>query len=136
MDELTPPEWFEARAQERRSRRLRRMEQAREKKMKEWEDKKAMLMQDYEDKLEEKKREKERAGLSTRNVEVKRPVLPSKPTFTDTEDDYRSDDEDEEMYFKEPQQLLDIFVALEESNLFLIQNSECLLPSLRGFATT
>lgn len=28
------------------------------------------------------------------------------------------------MYFKEPQQLLDIFSALEESNLFLIQNSQ------------
>ena len=92
--------------------------------MREWEDIKARLMQDYEDRLEEKKREKERAGLSTKNVEVKRPVLPPKPTFTDKEDDYKSDDEDEEMYFKEPQQLLDIFVALEESNLFLIQNSQ------------
>ena len=28
------------------------------------------------------------------------------------------------MYFKEPQQLLDIFTQLEESNLFLIQNSQ------------
>ncbi len=28
------------------------------------------------------------------------------------------------MYFQEPQQLLDIFTALEESNLFLIQNSQ------------
>jgi len=28
------------------------------------------------------------------------------------------------MFFKEPQQLLDIFTALEESNLFLIQNSQ------------
>ena len=28
------------------------------------------------------------------------------------------------MYFNEPQQLLDIFTALEESNLFLIQNSQ------------
>ena len=28
------------------------------------------------------------------------------------------------MYFKHPQQLLDIFTALEESNLFLIQNSQ------------
>lgn len=27
-------------------------------------------------------------------------------------------------YFKEPQQLLDIFTALEEANLFLIQNSQ------------
>ena len=28
------------------------------------------------------------------------------------------------MYFQEPQQLLDRFTALEESNLFLIQNSQ------------
>ena len=28
------------------------------------------------------------------------------------------------MYFKEPQQLLDIFTQLEEQNLFLIQNSQ------------
>jgi len=28
----------------------------------------------------------------------------------------------DEMYFKEPQQLLDIFSQLEERNLFLIQN--------------
>ena len=28
------------------------------------------------------------------------------------------------MYFTEPQQLMDIFSALEEQNLFLIQNSQ------------
>ena len=28
------------------------------------------------------------------------------------------------MYFKKPQQLLDIFAELEERNLFLIQNSQ------------
>lgn len=35
-----------------------------------------------------------------------------------------SDDENEEdeMYFKEPSQLIDIFHSLEESNLFLITN--------------
>jgi hypothetical protein len=32
--------------------------------------------------------------------------------------------EAELMYFKEPQQLLDVFTSLEESNLFLIQNSQ------------
>ena len=28
------------------------------------------------------------------------------------------------LYFQEPKQLLDIFTSLEESNLFLIQNSQ------------
>lgn len=38
-----------------------------------------------------------------------------------TLDDISSDDEDE-MYFKRPEQLLEIFAQLEERNLFLIQN--------------
>ena len=34
------------------------------------------------------------------------------------------DDEDLELYFNDPQQLLDIFLELEEQNLSLIQNSQ------------
>merc|ERR1711988_1861299 len=46
-----------------------------------------------------------------------------------TLDDISDEEETEEdkevpMYFKHPSQLLDIFTALEESNLFLIQNSQ------------
>jgi len=46
-------------------------------------------------------------------------------TIEDVSDD-EEDEEDNEvpMYFQEPSQLLDIFTALEESNLFLIQNSQ------------
>ncbi|CAD7925220.1 unnamed protein product [Amoebophrya sp. A120] len=33
-------------------------------------------------------------------------------------------DEDDELYFKEPKHLLDIFTNLEEANLFLIQNAQ------------
>jgi hypothetical protein len=33
-------------------------------------------------------------------------------------------EEEVPMYFTEPQQLMDIFSALEEQNLFLIQNSQ------------
>lgn len=32
------------------------------------------------------------------------------------------DDEEEDMYFREPSQLIEIFHSLEESNLFLITN--------------
>merc|ERR1712078_397423 len=46
--------------------------------------------------------------------EVKEPQVP------ESWDD--PDDQEEPMYFKNPQQLLDIFGQLEEQNLFLIQN--------------
>lgn len=39
-------------------------------------------------------------------------------------DDGDDDDDVEPIYFKEPSQLLQIFSALEERNLFLIQNSQ------------
>jgi hypothetical protein len=37
-------------------------------------------------------------------------------------DDISSDEDEDEMYFKRPEQLLEIFAQLEERNLFLIQN--------------
>ena len=49
-------------------------------------------------------------------------MLPE-PVFDDKDEDYLSDT-DPPMYFKEPEQLLDIFTTLEEQNLFLIQNSQ------------
>ena len=41
-----------------------------------------------------------------------------------TAEESSDDDEELEMYFKEPQQLLNIFAELEEKNLSLIQNSQ------------
>lgn len=40
------------------------------------------------------------------------------------EEDEENDDEDFELFFTDPQQLLDIFLELEEQNLSLIQNSQ------------
>lgn len=37
-------------------------------------------------------------------------------------DDVESDEDEDDMYFKRPEQLLEIFAQLEERNLFLIQN--------------
>eukprot|EP00501_MAST-03F_sp_TOSAG23-6_P001747 GSMAST32.ASY1.ANO1.1824.1 assembled CDS len=51
-----------------------------------------------------------------------KPRIPRAPLLE--EEDIVSSDEDIPMYFKNPNQLLDIFTALEESNLFLIQNSQ------------
>ncbi|KAJ3212783.1 Cilia- and flagella-associated protein 100 [Entophlyctis luteolus] len=42
----------------------------------------------------------------------------------DFDDDYWNDEEDAVLYFKSPQQLLDIFAELEENNLALIQNCQ------------
>jgi hypothetical protein len=38
--------------------------------------------------------------------------------------DFTVNPDDEEMYFKEPGQLLSVYQALEESNLFYIQNAQ------------
>jgi hypothetical protein len=40
------------------------------------------------------------------------------------EEDEASEEDEMPMYFKEPHQLLDIFTEYEETNLFLIQNSQ------------
>jgi len=75
---------------------------------KEQEDKKAnkkKLIAEYEEK---KKKAKEEAG-----TEETPPITPLPPEVYEEEDD---------MYFKRPEQLLEVFAALEERNLFLIQN--------------
>merc|ERR1711934_1098589 len=46
------------------------------------------------------------------------------PKTPDEEKGDSESDSDIPMYFTEPQQLLDIFANLEESNLFLIQNCQ------------
>lgn len=42
--------------------------------------------------------------------------------ISNTDDISDDDEEEDEMYFKEPSQLIEIFHSLEESNLFLITN--------------
>jgi len=60
-------------------------------------------------------------GLEKEKLAAKAPIL----TLDDISDDEQPEEEqDAPMFFQEPQQLLDIFTALEESNLFLIQNSQ------------
>jgi len=68
---------------------------------------------------EAREREKEHA---TR----KRRIRNKYPTADHVESEFQevSSDEEMPMYFQEPKQLLDIFTSLEESNLFLIQNSQ------------
>merc|ERR1719210_3101172 len=68
---------------------------------------------------EAKEREKE---MEARRRRIRRKYRSAE----DFEADYQEVSSGEEMplYFEEPKQLLDVFTSLEESNLFLIQNSQ------------
>eukprot|EP00746_Dinoflagellata_sp_MGD_P160796 gnl/MRDRNA2_/MRDRNA2_87711_c0_seq1.p1 gnl/MRDRNA2_/MRDRNA2_87711_c0~~gnl/MRDRNA2_/MRDRNA2_87711_c0_seq1.p1 ORF type:complete len:560 (+),score=181.40 gnl/MRDRNA2_/MRDRNA2_87711_c0_seq1:88-1767(+) len=70
---------------------------------------------------EEYQREKEREAEKRR-----RHIRRKYPTQEQVEQEYEEVSSGEEMplYFREPKQLLEIFTALEEQNLFLIQNSQ------------
>lgn len=60
-----------------------------------------------------------------RGEELTPPEIPPEPKFDPTIVNNMEIDEDQiPMYFQEPSQLLEIFSNLEESNLFLIQNSQ------------
>ena len=65
--------------------------------------------------------EEEGGGGKAAEVAVQRVVIRDEDVSTDEETE---EERELPVYFKEPQQLLDIFTALEESNLFLIQNSQ------------
>nr|KAF6421933.1 cilia and flagella associated protein 100 [Rousettus aegyptiacus] len=53
-----------------------------------------------------------------------------------TQEDSESDGEELELYFTEPQQLLDIFTKLEEQNLSLIQNTQEMEETLEELSFT
>ena len=128
LDMLTPPEFFE---QQKRLHEEKR-EQARvaifEEKRADWEAMKNSMIEQYRKEKEAAKKEEKRSKNRRReesNNEEDSPRLhiPPAPRLEDI-----PPIEEEEltmpMYFKEPQQLMDIFAALEEQNLFLIQNSQ------------
>lgn len=70
---------------------------------------------------EEYQKQKELDKVNRRNR-----IRAKYPTEEQVEADYEevSSGQETPLYFREPQQLFDIFTALEESNLFLIQNSQ------------
>lgn len=125
LDELTPPEWHESQLSIKRKRQEDRLEKRRAAKRQEWEELKAKAIAEAEakDRMEREKMEKE--GKSKKRIEklkardVMIPPMPNIDAMVLT-----SSGEELPMYFQNPQQLLDIFTALEESNLFLIQNSQ------------
>ena len=136
LDMLTPPEWFEQhkRAIEEEKENLRR--ESFEKKLKAWEAKKRLAMDQYRRDAEALKKEqklskhKKRQQQGTEEVthddiDLESPRLNIAPPPRYEDEPLPVMEEVEvPMYFEQPQQLMDIFAALEEQNLFLIQNSQ------------
>lgn len=134
LDMLTPPEWFEQHKQMRED-KIRNMKQSQfDQKYKEWERMKRRLQEQHRKEVEARKAEKKernkRAGNRNQPVadedeedeQESKLQIPAPPRLEDETVDLP--EEEVPMYFTEPQQLMDIFSALEEQNLFLIQNSQ------------
>jgi len=121
LDSLTPEEWFTEMSDKKRKRQQARRIARWKVKQREWEDTKRVLEEEMET---QKAIDKEKAARDGKRAKRKSytPNIPPQPKLVDEE--LTDSDSEEPMYFKKPQQLLDIFTALEESNLFLIQNSQ------------
>ena len=126
LEELTPSKWFQEQAEKKRNRQRERRRNRIEMRRNKWKEEQDKLLV-LNEKLEELDTSKSsRAGRSCRRkpesevISQKKETLPPMPDFEDEE--LTSSDEDIPMYFGTPNQLPDIFSALEEENLFLIQN--------------
>jgi hypothetical protein len=135
LDMLTPPEWFEQHARNRQELIARLKKESFDVKYKEWEKQRRRLVEKHRREVEARREvlAKERAkkgfsrNASQEEEEEEEPeqrlVIPPAPRLEDEVIDL-PEEEEVPMYFTEPQQLMDIFSALEEQNLFLIQNSQ------------
>jgi hypothetical protein len=134
LDMLTPPEWFEHH-QLVREEKVQKIKQERfEVKHKDWERLRRRLVEQHRKEIEARKElKKERikrlgnrsnpgAEEDDDDEQESKVVVPLAPRLDD--EVYELPEEEVPMYFCEPQQLMDIFSALEEQNLFLIQNSQ------------
>jgi len=150
LNMLTPPEWKQEQAEKRRLRREERRAKkeaelaarlAEEEAAREAEAKKAEAKAEKGDKpvkgdkaAAKKKKDDVKKDKKVASSKDAASLVASSTTASDKKGDTlkaaldasMEDDEDseEEMYFKRPEQLLEIFAALEERNLFLIQNSQ------------
>lgn len=129
LDMLTPPEWFKEHARLHEEKKESMRTARHNKKMKEWDTLRRRLMEqhrkDVEAKKEIKKDRNRRAHTVVEEEEEdseSKVLVPLAPRLEDEIVDLP--EEEPPMYFSRPQQLMDIFAALEEQNLFLIQNSQ------------
>ncbi|KAG2765516.1 hypothetical protein JG687_00004053 [Phytophthora cactorum] len=125
LDELTPQEYEIEQHDKKRARQMARLQKRKDKILREWELQKAKVLAEIEERERaEKERPDSKNGKkkSDKAVKVKEIIIPPMPNLDNMP--LTSSGEEIPMYFQNPQQLLDIFTALEESNLFLIQNSQ------------
>lgn len=129
LDDLTPPEYNKEQLQIKQLQREERRKARFQDRVAEWEEKKQAIEVEAEEKEQEQRDKFAAMGKVMRKKDsVKDAFLAKIPPAPKLEDEPEelpnSDDEDIPLYFTDPQQLLDIFAALEEENLFLIQNSQ------------
>jgi len=130
LDMLTPPEWFVQHKRNQAELKERIRKERYEKKYKEWDGLRRRMIEQHRKEMEAKKDKKGKKGEKKEEVvneETDEDVsarisIPAPPKMED--EVVEIDEEEPPMYFTQPQQLLDIFAALEEQNLFLIQNSQ------------
>mmetsp|Transcript_32814 Transcript_32814/g.55333 ORF Transcript_32814/g.55333 Transcript_32814/m.55333 type:complete len:574 (-) Transcript_32814:89-1810(-) len=133
LDMLTPPEWFEQHKREREEKIANMKKEAHEIKHKEWEKMRRRMVEKHRKEVEakreaaaERKKKMNHRHAAVEEEEEEEPeaklVIPPPPRLEDEVVDLP--EEEVPMYFTQPQQLMDIFSALEEQNLFLIQNSQ------------
>ncbi|ETW02448.1 hypothetical protein H310_05957 [Aphanomyces invadans] len=129
LDELTPPEWESDQKDKKKKRQQERLRKKKAKMLAEWEaiKTKAVAEQEERDRVErdrnvDKDGKAKKKPEKSKNSVPPQSVLPPMPNLDELA--VTSSGEELPMYFQNPQQLLDIFTALEESNLFLIQNSQ------------
>ena len=140
VDMLTPPEFFDKHKRSIDGRQNKIRQDKFDIKYKEWERKKKAILDQHKKDLEAKKEAKKgsrgrkkdaEADGEAKNEEAEeaesRPLIPPPPRLED--EPIVLIEEDLPMYFTEPEQLMDIFAALEEQNLFLIQNRIYLIYS-------
>ncbi|CAM9659773.1 unnamed protein product, partial [Sphacelaria rigidula] len=124
LDGLVPPEWFEEQTRIKRERQEARRQARIKQKKKAYEEEKRRVLSEFAE--EERRREEALAkqGRVKKKSEKKarQPDIPPLPKFD--QEPLTSSEEDIPMYFTKQEQLLDIFQALEEQNLFFIQNSQ------------
>jgi len=129
LDQLTPPEWFEKHKQSLIDKQNKIRNERYQEKYKVWEKLRKKLIEQHRKELEIKKELKKERNRRLGKIEEEdddepesKVVIPPAPRLED--EIVEMPEEEVPMFFKDPQQLMDIFSALEEQDLFLIQNGQ------------
>jgi hypothetical protein len=135
LDMLTPMEWFEHHKRQREQKIMELKQQQFEQHYKEWDRMRRKMIEQHRKEMEQRKEARKertkklgsgRVNQQQEDEEEDEPEtkvqIPPAPKLEDEIVDIP--EEEISMYFKDPQQLMDIYSLLEEQNLFLIQNSQ------------